>query len=372
MRVIYASTLLWGVALPIIYKAVTLEDRPLYGLPPVTKGVPEVSFSEALGPSLNQMIADAEGQGFSISITSGYRPPETQADIIARNMHKFGFTAADREQWEADVEEFGAVGAGNRWADRFTSATRTVGGEGERGTPMRNWIALPGMSNHQTGNAADLAYGSPEARDWAHENASTYGLHFRLGNEPWHIEPINMSGHSPNSAPHDHTPSVDVAQISDETNQEHANRAGSVETTQNQAASAQMTEATEEEDDPDLIAGRDKFVDKVVTGTAARAMDSRFSNQLSALAEDFVRTMTPEQRMIEGAQYAKAKRYNGESADFTDWFANNRFDGYLTAFTMRDASTLGQLSQQQQQLLANAKQMTDEAPTYAESVMGLS
>ena len=54
----------------------------------------------------------------------------------------------------------------------------------------RKWVAPPGKSQHNHGNAADLRYANDAARKWAHENAARFGLHFRMGNEPWHIEPI--------------------------------------------------------------------------------------------------------------------------------------------------------------------------------------
>lgn len=52
----------------------------------------------------------------------------------------------------------------------------------------RKWVAPPGNSQHNKGNAADLGYGSTAAMDWAHKNAGNFGLSFPLGNENWHIE----------------------------------------------------------------------------------------------------------------------------------------------------------------------------------------
>lgn len=52
----------------------------------------------------------------------------------------------------------------------------------------RKWVAPPGKSQHNHGNAADLRYETDADRLWAHDNAEKYGLNFRLGNEPWHIE----------------------------------------------------------------------------------------------------------------------------------------------------------------------------------------
>ncbi len=52
----------------------------------------------------------------------------------------------------------------------------------------RKWVAPPGNSQHNKGNAADLGYASDASRKWAHENAGNFGLSFPLGNENWHIE----------------------------------------------------------------------------------------------------------------------------------------------------------------------------------------
>ncbi len=52
----------------------------------------------------------------------------------------------------------------------------------------RKWVAPPGNSQHNKGNAADLGYASDAARKWAHENAGNFGLSFPLSNENWHIE----------------------------------------------------------------------------------------------------------------------------------------------------------------------------------------
>ncbi len=65
------------------------------------------------------------------------------------------------------------------------------------GSPQaaRKWVAPPGKSNHNAkagegGKATDLRYGSAAARQKAHKEAESFGLTFRMGHEPWHIEPI--------------------------------------------------------------------------------------------------------------------------------------------------------------------------------------
>jgi len=51
-------------------------------------------------------------------------------------------------------------------------------------------VAPPGKSRHNHGIAADLAFATDADRQWAHENAAQFGLNFRMGHEPWHIELI--------------------------------------------------------------------------------------------------------------------------------------------------------------------------------------
>ncbi|QLP96453.1 MAG: D-alanyl-D-alanine carboxypeptidase family protein [Rhodoblastus sp.] len=53
----------------------------------------------------------------------------------------------------------------------------------------RKWVAPPGSSNHNHGQALDLSYENPQATQWAHANAAAYGVKFPLGNENWHLEP---------------------------------------------------------------------------------------------------------------------------------------------------------------------------------------
>jgi hypothetical protein len=98
---------------------------------------------------LTSMIGDAAKAGFDIDINSGFRS-------IARQ----------QELWDAALKKYGSPEL------------------------ARKWVAPPGRSMHNFGQAADLGYNTPGAMDWAHQNASRYGLTFPLSNENWHIEPI--------------------------------------------------------------------------------------------------------------------------------------------------------------------------------------
>lgn len=88
-----------------------------------------------------------------LRITSGYRSPEKQAELYAEALRKYGSPEA-----------------------------------------ARKWVAPPGRSRHNHGDAADLSYLSPAAQKWAHANASQYGLAFPLSNENWHIEMAGARG----------------------------------------------------------------------------------------------------------------------------------------------------------------------------------
>lgn len=103
--------------------------------------------------SLGQLLAQAP-QG--ITINSAYRSPERQAQLFQEAIKKYGSEQA-----------------------------------------ARKWVAPPGKSQHNHGNAVDLGFVSDEARNWAHQNAQKFGLAFPMGHEPWHIELANARGMVP-------------------------------------------------------------------------------------------------------------------------------------------------------------------------------
>jgi hypothetical protein len=90
----------------------------------------------------------------AICIHSAYRSPETQKIL-----------------WERALVKYGSV------------------------AKARKWVAPPGPSKHNKGLAADLCDVPNEAR----AQVRKFGLYFRMGNEPWHIEPFGDVGpNSPN------------------------------------------------------------------------------------------------------------------------------------------------------------------------------
>lgn len=96
---------------------------------------------------LATMIASIPKELGSVTINSGFRSVERQQQLWLEALKKYGSPEA-----------------------------------------ARKWVAPPGNSQHNKGNAADLGYGSDAARKWVHANASNFGLNFPMGHEPWHIE----------------------------------------------------------------------------------------------------------------------------------------------------------------------------------------
>jgi len=88
-----------------------------------------------------------------VQITSGYRSPEVQARLYQEALARYG---SERE--------------------------------------ARRWVAPPGRSRHNHGDAADLKFGNDAAREWFHQNAEAHGLTFPMSWEPWHIEMAGARG----------------------------------------------------------------------------------------------------------------------------------------------------------------------------------
>ncbi len=114
------------------------------------------AFATKLATMLASMPDDLRGQ---ITINSGFRDIARQQQLWAEALIKYGSPEA-----------------------------------------ARKWVAPPGKSQHNSGNAADLGFGSDAARMWAHANAGNFGLQFPLSNENWHIEDTDARRAANNAA----------------------------------------------------------------------------------------------------------------------------------------------------------------------------
>ncbi|MCB4771811.1 D-alanyl-D-alanine carboxypeptidase family protein [Ancylobacter sp. Lp-2] len=127
---------------------VTVNARPAAGA-----GDKMAGLDKGFQTNLQSFIDSANTMGFNIGVTSGFRTVERQQQL-----------------WNEALKKYGSV------------------------AEARKWVAPPGSSNHNKGQAADLSFGSDAARQWAHDNAKSFGLNFPLSNENWHIEPAGARG----------------------------------------------------------------------------------------------------------------------------------------------------------------------------------
>ena len=112
---------------------------------PMNQGNPDTDHVDPiLRAAVQRMIKDS---GNTIGINSGYRDNVRQASLYKDALAKYG-----------NAHDAGA------------------------------WVAPPGSSPHNKGEAVDLNLPNAAAIAFAHANADKYGLVFPLANENWHIE----------------------------------------------------------------------------------------------------------------------------------------------------------------------------------------
>lgn len=74
----------------------------------------------------------------------------------------------------------------------LTSGFRTTAQQARLYKQKPKLAAKPGRSNHEKGEAGDIAFKDARAKAWAHANAKRFGLHFPMSHEPWHIERVDL------------------------------------------------------------------------------------------------------------------------------------------------------------------------------------
>lgn len=101
-------------------------------------------MNPSLAAALRALIAEAPGR---VWLTTGYRSNQHQTQLWEKALKKYG---------DPEIAD--------------------------------NWVARPGTSHHETGDAGDIAFENAGVREWVHANAGRFGLRFPMGHEPWHIE----------------------------------------------------------------------------------------------------------------------------------------------------------------------------------------
>ncbi|MFC3165312.1 D-alanyl-D-alanine carboxypeptidase family protein [Ciceribacter thiooxidans] len=182
------------------------------------------AFAGKLAKMLASMPDDLKG---SVTITSGYRSVERQQQLWLEALKKHGSPEAARQ-----------------------------------------WVAPPGNSQHNKGNAADLGYSSDAARQWMHQNAGNFGLSFPLSNENWHIEDANARNGQ-------------VAAEIDRLTQAATRQAD---------AYSQITQGAKE------YASAQQFEQQALGMTAQRAAALRYEQQMLNEAQRAGITLSPQQR----------------------------------------------------------------------------
>lgn len=130
------------------------------------------------------LTSAARAAGIPLQITSAYRSPPVQAQIVADGMAKYGL-GNRADAWRADVARLGPEAAGRQWRPEMREAGLT------------RFIAMPGGSQHQRGTAVDFALNGSLIRDanspaaqFIRNNAEQYGLSVPMSWEPWQVEPV--------------------------------------------------------------------------------------------------------------------------------------------------------------------------------------
>ena len=124
------------------------------------------SMVPAMQEGLWGMLQAADQElGGGLQVYSGYRSPELQSRLYQDALKKYGSEKA-----------------------------------------ARKWVAPPGRSRHNTGQAADLKYNGKridqapkEIQDWVRNNANRFGLSVPMSWEPWQVEVAGARGGKPMS-----------------------------------------------------------------------------------------------------------------------------------------------------------------------------
>jgi hypothetical protein len=125
------------------------------------RGGQEDPSERVFDTNINRLLAAAPGK---VTITSQKRDNNRQ-----------------RQLWEDALKKYGSVSAARKWVAP------------PRGLKLPDGSVAQG-SQHERGLAADLNFENDAVRRWVHDNASRFGIHFPLDNEPWHAEIVGSRG----------------------------------------------------------------------------------------------------------------------------------------------------------------------------------
>lgn len=124
--------------------------------------------------------------------TGGATRPDSFSGMkpqMQQNLAAF-MQAADRELGEG-LKVYSGFRSNELQGQLFRNAVKKYGSE----SAARKWVAPPGNSKHNTGEAADLKFNGvridkadPKIGKWIRDNAPKHGLNVRMAWEPWQVE----------------------------------------------------------------------------------------------------------------------------------------------------------------------------------------
>lgn len=263
-----------------------------------------LDFDQGFGSSLTPFLAAAGDAGHNIQIYSGYRSPEHQGRLYDAALKKYGSEAA-----------------------------------------ARKWVAPPGKSQHNHGGAADLRFGSDDARTWAHNNAVDFGLNFRMDYEPWHIEQHPDHKQDQKDALGSH---YSAALLGEQNSSEEQPTLTDEEPSAN--AQLSLTAATDSKQEPAEENIKPSY-SQVIQPSITNSLQEMKMFNVAEASMKFFQSLSPQQRMMEQQAYMKSRRTDNDKRPIEEWFSVERFPNYVNGFSSSDPQTLGNLSQAQKQAL---------------------
>jgi len=263
-----------------------------------------LNFNQGFGTSLAPFLSAAGEAGHNIQINSGFRSPEHQGRLYDAALKKYGSETA-----------------------------------------ARKWVAPPGKSQHNHGGAADLQFGSDEARTWAHNNALDFGLNFRMDYEPWHIEQQPDHKQDQKDALGSH---YSAALLGEQNSSEEQPTLTDEEPSAN--AQLSLTAATDSKQEP-VEENINPSYSQVIQPSITNSLQEMKMFNVAEASMKFFQSLSPQQRMMEQQAYMKSRRTDNDKRPIEEWFSVERFPNYVNGFSSSDPQTLGNLSQAQKQAL---------------------
>lgn len=160
----------WGLIL--VNSQYYIPDN--YQIPEFTELSNGEKVDSRIYPALQQMFDDARYIGLDLYVASGYRTDEKQQQLMDDKIRTYRFQGYSKKE-----------------ADRLA----------------RQWVAVPGTSEHQIGLAVDINANtavstSEEVYGWLEEHAHNYGFIQRypsdkvhitgIAHEPWHYRYVGI------------------------------------------------------------------------------------------------------------------------------------------------------------------------------------